>query len=148
MADNRPSTIVAHPLHPDIQVYCTGEASMVHRGGGAQTLRVTYSGPTNLLIKSGIATAEMLSGNQVGRARVDVDGHHFRIARTIRTSGRHYCRITFIKPVAVVKRMPGVREAIAAYEQTSEWMEERSSRRQFADAQAVVDSILTRFAKQ
>jgi hypothetical protein len=147
MADGWPSAIVAHPLHPDIQVYCTGEARMVRRNGGAQTLRVEYSGPTDLLIESGIATAEMLSGNQVGRARVDVDGHHFRIARTSRASGQHYCRIAFFKPVDVVKRMPGVREAIAAYEHTSEWMEERSSRRQLADAKAVVDSMLTRFSK-
>ena len=147
MADS-PSAAVSHPLNPDIQVYCTGESRMVHRGGGAQTLSVEYSGPTDLLIESGIATAEMLAGNQGGRARVDSDGHHFRIARTIRASGRHYCRIRFIKSVDTVKRMPGVREAIAAYEHTREWMEERSSRRQLADAKAVVDSILTRFAKQ
>jgi hypothetical protein len=138
-----PSTCVPHPRHPRVQVFCNGDID------GTKMISVEYSGPVADLIDAGVVTAEMLAGNQPGRPRIDADGHHFRIARTVRQRGERYCRIRFYKPAAMALSMPGVREAISAYVYADEWRDRRMKGQLDGGDRAVrtVASILSRFAR-
>jgi hypothetical protein len=141
VCSKKPLWYVTLPSHPAVIVQC-------HYYGG-DNAAIQYEGTPEALIKSGIATAEMLSGTYTGRKRVDVAGHHFRLQRSFRTEGggspHLYCKVMFYKPLAFIDQMPGARQAIYASER---WRDERAGRTPDSQSAASATAdILARFAR-
>jgi hypothetical protein len=141
---DRPPGFVMLPSHAGVRVY--GQ----YRGGSSATIE--YEGAPEALIESGIATAEMLSGRYPGRKRLDATGHHFRLQRSFRLedgSPRAHCKVTFLKPLDFIDRMPAARQAIYAGERIRRWYSALADGHCTADEQraaVVTADILARFA--
>jgi hypothetical protein len=145
VCSDRPRGFVTLPSHPEVIVQCA------YWGCGAGAT-INYEGTPEALIKSGIATAEMLSGTYPGRKRVDALGHHFRLQRSFRTevgSPRPYCKVVFWKPIDFIDQMPGARQAIYARARLRYWYDDCAGHT--ADSQSAATAtaeILARFARQ
>lgn len=124
------NSYVALPNHPDVAVTIPLVLFGQDDPRQPREIRVRYTGPADKLMAAGVATAAMLKrapSRYRHLARMDADGHRFKVARHVGTrGGRPYTRFTVTrhKPAEVALTMPGVREA---WEHASgdEWRVER-----------------------
>lgn len=110
--------------HQTVRVPGTRITVWAHSRFGGEEVWTQHTGSPEDLIAAGVATAEMLDPAYWyprGSVRIDPEGNEFHVCRGKgRRNGQPYPRLTVVRKRmlrSVALRLPGVREALAIFEE-------------------------------